>query len=617
MGNLKAKLEKFRFKGIIVIAFVFALIAAILLVELSGVRFHYTQKSLNLLPNEKIVTKTTAFNAVQKDALVLYSSNDKASLLACEQFEVILKDMKIGSNAVDLSVTATPELSGYSLVIVLFSDLSHVGEKIVDICKWVYDGGNAFFPLTIDKNAYSSAIENKIGIEASFGYSYLDSIYINEDFMVGGGRAFAVTDAYESARTVQLSPTTTKVHATIGKKGGVPIIWEASYGKGKFVVDNFGMCDKAYRGFFAASLSLFYPVFAYPVINGSAFYLDDFPSQIPNGNSEYISRDYHTTIRDFYINIWWPDMMNLSDKYGIKYTGLAIECYDDAIDGTTTAEPDTGTFLNFGNMLLRKGGEIGYHGYNHQPLCLPNRDYKDIFDYKTWQSEAAMIKAFDHLVDFCDTLFPDVPMSVYVPPSNLLSEEGRNMLINEFEHIKTHSGIYLPDDVLDFALLQEYEVYENGVVDQPRIISGCDIDDFMTMGALSELNFHYVNNHFTHPDDALDPERGAELGWAELKKRFDGYLDWLYTSAPNLRNFTSTEFSAAVQRFAAATPNIKIDEKFMEISVENFYDDAQFMVRFNEKQPDKVIGGKLTHLTGDLYILEVSKDTVTVSFEQE
>ena len=56
-------------------------------------------------------------------------------------------------------------------------------------------------------------------------------------------------------------------------------------------------------------------------------------------------------------------MMNLSDKYGVKYTGLAIECYDDAIDGTTDATPDTGTFLNFGNMLLRKGGEIGYHGY--------------------------------------------------------------------------------------------------------------------------------------------------------------------------------------------------------------------------------------------------------------
>ncbi len=615
MGELKAKLNAFRFKGILVIVLVFALIAAILFIELSGVQFRYAQKSLDLLPAENIVTKAQSCAALDKNTLLLYSSEDKASREAFVQFEVIVNDMKIGTDFINLSVSEIPDLNAYSLVIILFSDLSYVGDPLVDICRWVHDGGNVYFPLTIDKNAYSSAVENKIGIEASFGYSYVGSMYVDEGFMVGGGKAFAVPDAYQSARTVQLNPKTTTVHASIDTKDGVPLIWEANYGNGKFVVNNFGMCDKAYRGFFSASISLFNSVFMYPVINGSSFYLDDFPSQIPEGNSEYIVRDFQTTIRDFYINIWWPDMMNLSDKYGIKYTGLAIECYDNAIDGTTDAVPDTATFLTFGNMLLRKGGELGYHGYNHQPLCLGNKDYRDIYDYKTWENEEAMIKAFGHLIDFCDELFPDTDMSVYVPPSNLLSDEGRQMLLNNFEEITTLSGIYLPDDVLDFALLQEFEVDENGIVDQPRIISGCDIDDFMTIGAFSELNFHYVNDHFTHPDDALDPERGAELGWKELYKRFDGFLSWLYTSAPNLRNFTGTEMSAAVQRFVAVTPHVVLKDTRMEIKLDNFYDNAQFMLRFNEEEPRTVDGGTLTHLTGDLYILEATNDTVTISFK--
>ena len=38
------------------IVLVFALIATILFVELSGVRYRYTQKELTLLPKEKIVT---------------------------------------------------------------------------------------------------------------------------------------------------------------------------------------------------------------------------------------------------------------------------------------------------------------------------------------------------------------------------------------------------------------------------------------------------------------------------------------------------------------------------------------------------------------------------------
>ncbi|MBQ7328681.1 MAG: DUF2194 domain-containing protein [Oscillospiraceae bacterium] len=594
------------------IALVFALIAAILFVELSGVQVNFTQKQLDLLPKEQVVTKTAAYNAVKQETLLLYSTADKASSDAYGQFEVILSDMKWGTKAVNLAKTAIPSLANYKVVIILFSDLSYVGDRIIDICRWVQEGGNVYFPLTIDQNAYSSAIENKLGIEASYEYTLVDHIYVDGDFMVGGGKAFAVPDAYESARTVQLSPKTTKIYAREGDEQGVPLIWEAAYGKGKFVVNNFGMCDKAYRGFFAASLSLFGEVSLYPVINGSTFYLDDFPSQIPSGNSTYITRDFGTTIRDFYINIWWPDMMNLSDKYGLKYTGLAIECYDDAVDGTTDAQPDTGTFLNFGNMLLRKGGELGYHGYNHQPLALGNKDYKDIYDYKTWQDMEAMEKAFGHLVDFCDELFPDVKMAVYVPPSNLLAEEGKQMLLQEFPQVTTLSGIYLPDDALDFALLQEYEVDENGVVDQPRIISGCDIDDFMTMGAFSELNMHYVNNHFTHPDDSLDPERGAELGWKELKNRFDSYLSWLYTSAPNLRNFTGTEFSAAVQRFAAVIPEMQVQDHEMVLRIDNFYDDAQFLVRFNEKEPGTVTGGKLTRLAGDLYLLEADRDTVTV-----
>lgn len=308
-------------------------------------------------------------------------------------------------------------------------------------------------------------------------------------------------------------------------------------------------------------------------------------------------------------------MMNIADKYGIKYTGLAIECYDDAVDGTTDARPDTGTFINFGNMLLRKGGEIGYHGYNHQPLCFDNCDYKGIYTYKTWESESAMKKAFDHLVAFCKKLFPDVSMSVYVPPSNLLSKEGKEFLMKQYPQIQTFSGIYFEDDQLDFSLLQEFDTLENGVVEQPRLVSGCNMDDFMTLGAFSELNFHFVNSHFTHPDDALDPDRGAELGWEELKIRFHSYLSWLYGSAPCIRNFTSSEMSAAIQRFTGVSFEKEMTDNKMTISINDFYDEAQFMVRFNEQKPGTVEGAKITHLTGDLYLLQATKDTVTVSFQ--
>ena len=156
---------------------------------------------------------------------------------------------------------------------------------------------------------------------------------------------------------------------------------------------------------------------------------------------------------------------------------------------------------------------------------------------------------------------------------------------------------------------------ENGVVDQPRVVYGFLMDDFLTMAALSELNFHFINSHFTHPDDALDPERGAELGWGEMKRRFDGYLSWLYASAPGLRNLTGTEASAAVQRFVAVSPKTEYTDDGVKITVGNFCDEAQFLVRFNEKLPDNVMGGELTHLTGGLYLLRAESDTVDITLK--
>lgn len=58
-----------------------------------------------------------------------------------------------------------------------------------------------------------------------------------------------------------------------------PLIWEAAYGNGKFVVDNFGFYEKAFRGFFAASYSLLTDVGVYPVLTDPSF-TDDFPSPV-------------------------------------------------------------------------------------------------------------------------------------------------------------------------------------------------------------------------------------------------------------------------------------------------------------------------------------------------
>ena len=58
-----------------------------------------------------------------------------------------------------------------------------------------------------------------------------------------------------------------------------------------------------------------------------------------------------------------------AEEYGIRYSGMVIEDYSDNLEGPFSSNMNTQRFQYFGSSLLRLGGEIGLHGYNHIPLC--------------------------------------------------------------------------------------------------------------------------------------------------------------------------------------------------------------------------------------------------------
>ena len=71
---------------------------------------------------------------------------------------------------------------------------------------------------------------------------------MNLDFLLGGGVSYDVTDGYDSAWEVELGEQA-KVCARVKDAAGTPLIWETDYGKGKFVVDNFGCMKSNARAF--------------------------------------------------------------------------------------------------------------------------------------------------------------------------------------------------------------------------------------------------------------------------------------------------------------------------------------------------------------------------------
>lgn len=614
--HIRERAGHFRWMGLLVVWAVFIAMAAVLLVERAGVQYSAGQQKLGMLAANDAVPASSAMFG-QKPTCLVISDTDQAGVEDVkEQFDQILLDMKIAHRDVDIAtdgVDAIPSLTSFDRVILLMPSLDALGTHLTDIMSWVSAGGSLMLAMPPDNSSYLQVIAPKLGIESA-GYEYVtaDSIVPSEDFMLGGGERYEFSDPFDSSLSVSLRDTA-RVWATTGN-AGVPLIWSNECGSGRTVVCNIGIYDKVMRGFYAAAICLLGDATAYPVINSAVFYLDDFPSPVPSGDGTYIKRDYGLSIADFYVKVWWPDLQKLAQKYDIRYTGVMIENYENAVNQAEPArQPDTTQFRYFGGMLLQMGGELGFHGYNHQPLALWDTDYGTLYDYKTWKNKETLVASLNELIAFQDDVLPNARGSVYVPPSNILSVRARKLIGADVPRIKTIASTYFEDGT-DLPYVQEFGVASDGIVEQPRIVSGSMVDNpYMRLAAMSELNMHYVSTHFMHPDDLLDPDRGARQGWEVYKGGLTDYLDWLTKSAPDLRRQTGSECSGAIQRFSSVTVSVNTSADAWTLSLGNFHDEAWLMFRANNGEPGAVTGGEITHLTGDLYLVKATDKTVTIA----
>lgn len=307
-------------------------------------------------------------------------------------------------------------------------------------------------------------------------------------------------------------------------------------------------------------------------------------------------------------------MLQFSKEHGLKYTGMLVETYNDNVAGPFMAEHDLESFRYFGGLLIKNGGEIGLHGYNHMPLCLENFDYKGIYDYNKWPGTEQMAQSINELIRFGTELFPENEFVTYVSPSNILSNEGREMINERFPQIKVISCYYYEHD-LDSN--EEFSVNDTGVINLPRTISGYELTPYMRWCLVNELGFHFINSHFLHPDDVLDDDRGAQKGWQYLKDQFEDQVAWLDKNAPGLRKLTAKNGAAAVERYDRLSVNRQYREDGIILTLSNFYDEAWLMLRLNAGTLNGMEGGSITKVCENSYLIHAKQPVVTIFTKEE
>ena len=612
LSDVLAKWKRFRWQGLVKVWAMFMAIALVLLVESLGVHYGATRFDITYLDRDKAIPAADAIAGEKATNLLVIDSSQEGVSDAESMLDRVLLDMKVPTVTVDLAQgDEIPTLKQYQTMVIAMPNLDPLDEHVLQIMQWVKKGGGVMFAMTPEKTGYLDVIGPQIGIESSaYKYVVTEGITPSEDFMLGGGQTYMFSDPFKSSLSVALNDRA-QVEA-VSSNGRTPLVWRSSVESGTAVMCNIGIYVKMVRGFYASAFSLLSSAMAYPVINSAAFYLDDFPSPVPSGNGKYIKRDYNMSISEFYSQVWWPDLVRLAERYGIRFTGVMIENYGDDTKNDPVRQTDNTQFEYYGGLLLRQNGEIGYHGYNHQPLVLPNTNYGNEYTYVQWPNRKAIVDSLNELIAFQKTVLPAATSSVYVPPSNILSSEGRQIIGEDMPQIRAIASMaFPPDSSLEYV--QEFGVAADGVVEAPRIVSGSMVNNsYMRLAAVSELNMHYVSTHFMHPDDLLDEDRGAKEGWETYRKGLEDYLDWLEQSAPSIRMQTGTECAAAVQRFSGLTVSMATSDDSWDLHLGNLIDQGWLMFRANNGTPGRVRGGSLTKLTGNLYLLKATSATVHI-----
>lgn len=591
-----------------------------LLVERSGIPYKAESSPLSFL-NPMTTTQPPVESEQKNDCLVLYDSESDVDL---KQFTIVkdtLDSMRVGYdffNVAEIASTFPLALENYETIVITFYALDAISQQIVDITRWVENGGRLLITIRPDISESFNAIYRKLGIVSydDSGTQTISEIEFISDLFPGmKSQTLDVGSVNNSSLVLQLEKSA-HVHLRSLDASKTPILWDYDFGKGRFVVINSDQFANKYdRGMICAAYSLLYDTFIYPVINSSMVFIDDFPAPIPEGINDLVFQEFGRDIESFYINIWWPDMKDFARRYGLKYTGLLIETYNDKTSPSFIEETSVEQFSYFGSSLLSIGGEIGLHGYNHIPFAISIDETIAELGYPIWTSFDSIHLSLEALKTFAESLFPEQQFITYVPPSNILDPEVRTWLPTVFPDIKVISSSYLPDENSDAYYVQEFEEAPDGIIEVPRIISGYEFASIMRWEAASELVLHYVNSQFIHPDDVLDERRSSGYGWGYLRDNLEQYFIWLEGAAPEIRQMTASEGGKAVQRFSRLELNTNCENTTCTIQLGNFYDEAWLLMR-TSSTPTNIIGGTISEVTPSLYLIGAESAQVKIAFEE-
>ncbi|RDY30334.1 DUF2194 domain-containing protein [Lachnotalea glycerini] len=585
-----------------------------------------TKSSYAVTAMSKVV-KEEGVNAIESSGLVptnnktLIIYNDQSTPLVSQasQLKDRLANMKIESQLVKDIDLYQVSIEQYKAIIIMSDDWENtLGNQLYELIRYASNGGNLLFGVVPNSTeGFYKGIYRSLGIMTYGSYETIEGFQFEKELMTGSkGMSFIDQEDYDNiCLNVAVDDQCQVYMSSAGTNANIPLLWSRACGDGNIVVFNStGLGGRYFAGIFAGAMTVLEDDLLYPIINAKTIYIDDFPAPQFNIESDVIKQNYSRTVKEFYRDIWWPDMQKAASLYKYNYTGLFITSYENNVDEYHISPASN--FEYYGNSLLKNGFEIGLHGYNHQPLALKGY-IPEKMGYKPWKSEDDMVKAISVLNNYAKTLFPYAKLTVYVPPSNYLSPEGREAVVKAVPDLSVISGVYEADES---EYVQDFTIEEDGIAEFPRLTSGMWNDVTTRLQYMCGITMYGVFSHFIHPDDILDEERGKDADWDTLYTNYTELLKGVNNAAP-LRSLKASEAGEALKVYHYLKVELEYGDSYVKGACDNFYGEAYFYLR-TSKTPlavdDSCVIEKADKKNGEFfYVVTVKKPEFEIKLEDK
>jgi hypothetical protein len=549
--------------------------------------------------------------------LVLYDSRQTGfygSLKLAKNIGKVLDYMKKPNTLCDV-YAFRESYANYDSVVITFENLANC-PNLGGLIQFVGQGGGVFIARCPLGNAALSQISGKLGIVGLSNRNEGKGIKILTNILLQGrGKIVDQDFLYNAFLTVRLSKKCT-IHATALNDN--PLLWDIDCGKGKFVVFNGTMLDiKTNRGIITGALSLLHADYLYPILNLKVCYIDDFPAPIPQQYIKNVSKGYGRSFAGFYREVWWPDILKTMRRYHIIYNGMVIETYEARRKPPFNNIYSTGTttLRTYGRELLVNGGEIGIHGYNHQPLA-PKGYIKYEVDYRPWESQANMSLSIKETERYFQSVFPNYKLVSYVPPSNILSPMGRKALQVAMPDLKIIASLYVLNNNFPFDCYdQEYEIKDDGIIELPRMTYGYENTEEINWGMINGVSSIGVFSHFIHPDDVSDPYRNNGKDWDRLYQEYDSLQRDVYEKYPWLRSMKVSDAGLSLKKYLNTEISVKRAADHLEVRCNRLSGPIYFILRTAKKAkvPD---GCSVRRIDHGVYLLGIDKPNCLIKLSR-